>query len=333
MTAPVRIEASDWGELKYATLARLMGFADADHALVKVARIRAWQTEHYTPEAPTYVVDPDIVESALGTGGAAALVRAKLAEEHPDGLHILESEGRIEWLWQRRQASAKGGEATARKARAASKPAPAPQPSRPASVGEPPDNIRPSGPGPGQPEPEPGPGPKPSLLILLPEEELSPPRAIPPTTGYRAQGPLTAEEIAQHREIGRLAEGMWVRVNASRIAIAAELGLTGIIALPVLSPVHQPTSFRELLARIREEGRAARQVCDHVHDVLCAQARRDGDVEWLGEKAFLPGSWREARNGSPDSSLPRGRAGPKGSAVRAPEPTPARKLTTLKPSP
>jgi hypothetical protein len=115
MTAPVRIEACAWGDLRFATLARLCGFADAEHALIKVSKIWSWQTEHYTPDAPTYVVDAEIIESALGENGAAHMVRARLAIEGPDGYRIKGSEGRVEWLWKSRRASAAGGEATRRK--------------------------------------------------------------------------------------------------------------------------------------------------------------------------------------------------------------------------
>jgi hypothetical protein len=162
-----------------------------------------------------------------------------------------------------------------------------------------------------------------------PDREL-PPRAIPPSTQHVVRGLLTPEELAQRRELGRLAESMWQRVSDSRMAIAAELGLTGIIPLQVLSPVHEPDSFRELRERLREEGPAARAVCDHVHAVLCAQARTQRDLEWLGEKAFLKGAWREARNGSPDAPLPaRTRHGPRSSAERAPTNEPIRRMKDL----
>jgi hypothetical protein len=115
VTAPVRIDASAWGDLRFATLARLCGFADAEHALIKVAKIWSWQTEHYTDEAPTYEVDLDTIESALGEGSAINLIRARLAEEGPLGFRIKGSKGRIEWLWKSRNASRKGGEATKRK--------------------------------------------------------------------------------------------------------------------------------------------------------------------------------------------------------------------------
>lgn len=97
MSAPVRIEARAWGDIRFATLARLLGLADSDHALIKVARLWSWQTEHYTADQPTYVVDADTIESVLGAGGPAALVRAKLATEVPGGYRLHGTEGQIEW--------------------------------------------------------------------------------------------------------------------------------------------------------------------------------------------------------------------------------------------
>ncbi len=97
MSAPVRIEARAWGDIRFATLARLLGLADADHALIKVARIWSWQTEHFSADNPTYEVDADTIESVLGPGGPAAIVRAKLADETPNGYRIRGTEGQIEW--------------------------------------------------------------------------------------------------------------------------------------------------------------------------------------------------------------------------------------------
>ena len=113
MTAPVRIEAEAWNDVRFRTLARLLGFADGLHALIKCAQLWSWQAEHYTPDAPTYVVDADTIQSALEADGAAeAMVRARLADAMPDGFRIRGAEGRIEWLWKKRQAARAG--ATAR---------------------------------------------------------------------------------------------------------------------------------------------------------------------------------------------------------------------------
>lgn len=356
MTAAVRIEASEWGELRYVTLARLMGLADADHALIKAARIRAWQTEHYTPEAPTYVVDPDIVESALGAGGAAALVRARLAAEHPDGLHILDSEGRVEWLWQRRQASAKGGEATARKARAGSKPAPAPQVSRSASFGDPRDNDRPAGPGHSQPEPGPVPGPKPSPLTLLPEEEdLSLSSAIPPSLSP-AQQPATPapdvlamsppapvrEDLARTQptatpatrspapkldKIVQPAPGepsldqLWTELEQARMRAAAARGVA--IQLLVAHDVGRH-DLAELLAEASRVGKRGELVAQIRHAIAAAEAEsrvapepgKPDRLQWFTGAIFAPRNFRRLVA----APLPK-RAGPL-SAASAHDPAP-----------
>lgn len=123
MTAPVRIEAKAWGDQRFATLARALGarvtpdlgLSLLEVGLMRCAKLWSWQTDNYSPDSPTYVVDLDTIESVLGDGGAAALVRAKLATETPDGYRIHGSVDRVEWLWKRQQASANGGEATKRK--------------------------------------------------------------------------------------------------------------------------------------------------------------------------------------------------------------------------
>lgn len=178
MTAPVRIEAEAWGDLRFTTLARILGLADADHALIRTARIWSWQAEHYTPESPTYVVDLDTIESALGSGAAQALVRSRLAEEEPGGYRMRGARGRIEWLWRRRQSSKAGGEANKRRV----------------------DNERePSG----YPTDEPQPQPNPSALslALVRRSERESPENAPASPPDRAQA--IAELLTT--EINRLA--------------------------------------------------------------------------------------------------------------------------------
>jgi len=78
----VNIEEGAWTDLRFATLARLLGLAGGhDHALILCAKIWSWQTAHYTPEAPTYAVEHALVDGVLGTGGAAAMIKARLAED------------------------------------------------------------------------------------------------------------------------------------------------------------------------------------------------------------------------------------------------------------
>ena len=103
--ARINIEAQAWGDLRFAKLARYLNLADHEHALIKCARLWSWQTENYSPDRPTYVVDADTVDAALGIRDSApAMVKADLAEEVPDGFRICGSAGRIEWLWGNRTA-------------------------------------------------------------------------------------------------------------------------------------------------------------------------------------------------------------------------------------
>jgi hypothetical protein len=109
--ARISIEAGAWTDPRFAMLARYLGLADAEHALIRCARVWAWQTERFTPDVPTYVVTAELLETLMGPGSPAALVRAGLAEELPDGFRIRGSEGRIEWLANRRRSAVMGGRA------------------------------------------------------------------------------------------------------------------------------------------------------------------------------------------------------------------------------
>lgn len=110
MNAAVRLEADVWGNRKFDALARELGMPGGNlQAIAAVAQIWSWQTEHYTPETPTYVVPADVVAIYLGPDGPRALVKVRLAEERPEGLFMKKSIGRIEWLWKHRQKSRKGG--------------------------------------------------------------------------------------------------------------------------------------------------------------------------------------------------------------------------------
>lgn len=274
MTAPVRIEASAWGDLRFATLARLCGFADAEHALIKVAKVWSWQTEHYTPDAPTYEVDPEIVESALGPGGAGHMVRARLAEGGPSGLRIKGSKGRIEWLWKKRQASARGGEATKRKHE---------------------DKRGPSGPVVAKPAPKPTAGPTPGPLTLSPDlprsEALAPPRAIPPS-GW----PGTEYDPNSTRDRVALTDATYRRVRDARAELIAELGLDAV-RMPDCGTPAEPPGYRDLVERVRAEGAEAPHACDAVVETLVREARDERSVAWLSERAFTERAWSRARNG------------------------------------
>lgn len=126
---------------------------------------------------------------------------------------------------------------------------------------------------------------------------------------------------------GRLAEATWHRISDAAIAIAAELGLPAPLPFPAITPSSNRRGFAELRDRIREEGELAPEVCDRVVENVVRQARAKRSVEWLAEKVFGDKPWVNARNGIDPSarSAPSQRAGPQGSAERAPSNEPPRR--------
>ena len=297
MAAPVRIEARAWDDIRFRTLARLLKMADPDLALIKVARLWSWQTEHYTPDNPTYAIDRDTIESVLGEGGPEALVRAKLATETPDGWRMHGTEGAIEWCSDLSEKRQRAGQARAAAARRDIKgrlvgnegyrePAHAGHAGPSTSSTAPAQSSAPS--------PAPDPSPE--------EKNLSLAHAIPTSTEH-SPGPRTtlpqsfaAADVARARVRGSLAEATWQRLSELRLKHSAKLGVAAPFPFATITPSNQPRGFRELLDRIREEGESARDVCDHVLHVLDKQATDEKSVEWLAEKAFLAGPWEKARN-------------------------------------
>lgn len=256
MTAPVRIEACAWGDLRFATLARLCGFADAEHALIKVSKIWSWQTEHYKPDAPTYVVDAEIIESALGELGAERMVRARLAEATPDGLRIKGSEGRIEWLFKSRRASAAGGEATKRKHENKRG-----QDGLPAAT---PD---------ARPGPQLTPGP------------LSP--DLPPDP---SGSQITHTRVRErHPSAGRIASKVWDH----GVKVRAELAASNV-SVPPWALQHGPdhSGWTALLDRVCEllvdsTPEEAERICRNRVDVAAAKARTDGEGHWFSNTSLF----------------------------------------------
>ena len=108
--ARVSIENDAFGDIRYETLARSCGLADADHARGKMARIwRQCTTER------RYVLSAEDVESVLGENGVDALERARLGEKVDGGIRIRGTKGRIEWLENIKKNAKKGGKAKAAK--------------------------------------------------------------------------------------------------------------------------------------------------------------------------------------------------------------------------
>lgn len=116
--ARVNLEAGVWGDQRFAHLERLLGYPATCRghlAIARMAMVWGWQVEHYTPDAPCFIVAEAILEMALevdGSVAAAALVRCGLGEATPDGLRIRgSSHERTGWLWRIRQRSEAGVEA------------------------------------------------------------------------------------------------------------------------------------------------------------------------------------------------------------------------------
>ena len=120
MAIPVRIEAKAWTDPRYQTLAIELGMARARHALIAVADIWRWQTEHYSDERPTYCVPRAVIVGALEhRGGPEAMVAAGLAEAQPDGTFRIcggrndKGESRIDWYWRGQSQRSAAGSASA----------------------------------------------------------------------------------------------------------------------------------------------------------------------------------------------------------------------------
>ena len=129
--------------------------------------------------------------------------------------------------------------------------------------------------------------------LSLAHAHAIPPSPLPSTTPAQS---FADRDLAQARARGDLALAVWKRLSDLRLEHAAKLRLSGVLPFPAIAPSSNPRGFRELLDRIREEGDAAREVCDHVLRVLDAQARDTKSIEWLDEKAFLAGAWNKARS-------------------------------------
>lgn len=136
--------------------------------------------------------------------------------------------------------------------------------------------------------------------------------AIPPSA---EPGCSTEYDPASPRQVELLARTLWTEVSEARVAIAVELGLKNVIALPERNGTPaEPRGFRDLRDRVREEGHQAPRVCELVRDGLMANARDRQSVEWLSEKAFTEGGWRWAREFVPNLSGETLRAGPRSAA-------------------
>ena len=110
MAASVRIEDEAFSDLRYEVLASACQLADADHARGKMLHL--WR--QCTAQG-RHVLPRSMITAVLGQIGPVGIVEAGLGEEHPEGIRIKGTEGRIEWLAKLRDNAAKGGAAKAAK--------------------------------------------------------------------------------------------------------------------------------------------------------------------------------------------------------------------------
>lgn len=107
----VNVKTKALSDNRFATVARICGLADADHARGKMLHL--W--EQCTQEQ-TYTLTDDDVVSVLGERAVEALVRARLGEAVAGGVRIRGTEGRIEWLGERHVLATTAGKVRAKTA-------------------------------------------------------------------------------------------------------------------------------------------------------------------------------------------------------------------------
>lgn len=111
MPPAVRIEAKAWDDPRFAIMGHQLRI-DRDTALIKLARVWAYQTDEELD-----AVEPAVVDIIIGIPGAAdAAVRARLAELREDGKLRLKGTtdpGRTDWLSRERRTKQLGGRARA----------------------------------------------------------------------------------------------------------------------------------------------------------------------------------------------------------------------------
>lgn len=289
--------------------------------------------------------DAEIDAAADKQGFAEAMIEVGLGERDCQHVRIRGAAERIEYLAKKREAGAKGGRKSGESRRNRNEAKRSSASEAREAFGNPPDPV------PDLP-PDPVPDQIPDLshrahaIPPVPEQQVAHvPTATPGKTETGPNRPVHETRVDEtHRDHkpanviqtagynpddprarGRLAEATYRRVSDARLEVARKLGLPEPLPFPVISPGRHPLCLTDLQDRIREEGPLAPVVCDRIVANLTAQAVETRSLEWLAEKFSAAGPWRTAKDWTPEAQRPR--AGPFGSAVRAPEQP--RKITTL----
>jgi hypothetical protein len=305
--ARVNLESCVWGDGRFPHLERLLGYPPCrGHlAIARMAMIWGWQVEHYTPEAPCFHVPEEVIEMALeveGPRAIAALVRANLAEETPDGIRMKGSSHEATgWLWRIRQRSHAGVEAKQQKATAKRKARDTspPQVDPGFTVGEPQQN------------------PLSSLLSDLPDLSLSggaqgsagrTDQRPEPTEPLTSGGPPPGQPLGPMRPLVALAVQL---LNAARVSIAPNAREL---------PASDPAGEHGLVGHLRHLPEAEREPAIRHGVAALAAAVRSGEQslsalrlgELAGPKSWVRWQAADAADFQPREA--RGRAAPPGRA-------------------
>lgn len=142
-------------------------------------------------------------------------------------------------------------------------------------------------------------------------------RAIPPSTdtGVPATPPYQASLASDSpdrpydpNEAGaksRIAAQLWRRISDARVELGRTLGQNLLPLTPFGNPAGRAVSQSDALARVAEEGVHAPKVCEQVVDELIREARDTRKLDFLGEKSFAPGVWKNARDRVGRGSTPK----------------------------
>lgn len=102
---------------RFDTAGVLLG-VDGDLVRMRMIRLWSWQTDNYTDLCPTYVVSRiELVGTLKDARAPEVLAECGLVEPRAGGFYVCGTEGEIEWLWKKKLAGARGGEARARAAK------------------------------------------------------------------------------------------------------------------------------------------------------------------------------------------------------------------------
>lgn len=105
MGASVRVDEDAFLDVRFDQLAQELGLTDADHARGKMLRVWRWCTVEQRQVIPLSALN-----HLLGSKGGHALVASDLGVEHPKGIRVKGTKGRIEWLGKLRHAGKLGAE-------------------------------------------------------------------------------------------------------------------------------------------------------------------------------------------------------------------------------